>query len=154
MEQPPLIQELLTTYESVHTTEDWIFPLLECVAGLSAEEASWKPAPQERSILEIVLHVISWMDYTVLRLKGQEGVAEDWPSAADTSQSGWEETVAHLKRSCEAFHEQIRSAKMETLLEPQPGMDVSPFWRISAILIHNAYHAGQIVKLRGLRVNQ
>lgn len=154
MEQEAIIQELLTTYESVHTTEDWIFPLLECVAGLSAAEAARKPASGERSIWEIVLHVISWMDYTVIRLKGQEGVAEDWPPVADTSQSAWEETLAHLKRSCEAFREQIASADVETLLQPQPGQDVSPFWRMNAILIHNAYHAGQIVKLRGLSASQ
>jgi hypothetical protein len=154
MEQNSVIQELLTTYESVHTTEDWIYPLLECVAELSAEDAAWKPTSDERSIWEIVLHIISWMDYTVIRLKGQEGVAEDWPPVIDTSKDAWEATLAQLKKSCELFREQIGSANAETLLMPQPGMDVSPFWRMNAILIHNAYHAGQIVKLRGLRVSQ
>ena len=144
---PELLATLTTMHHNTVDTESWITPLRETLNDIEADEAAWQPAPGERSIWEIVLHVEAWTDWAVHFLQGQDTAVTDWPSVGTES---WAATRQQVAASLTAFGDGIAALSAESLFEP-PTPSVTPTSRllgIASILAHNAYHAGQLTKLR------
>ena len=144
---PELLAALTTMNRNIVDQEAWITPLREILLGLDAEEAAWKPSPDERSAWEIVLHILAWTDWVVHFLQGEDTEVTDWPLVGTES---WEETRQRLEASLTAFGTVITSLTPEALFEsPTPQVtQTSRLLGITSILVHNAYHAGQLTKLR------
>ena len=144
---PELLATLTTMHRNIVDTESWITPLRETLNDIEAEEAAWQPAPDERSIWEIVLHVGVWTDWAVHFLQGQDTAVTDWPPVGTES---WAATRQRVTSSLTAFGDGIAALSAESLFE-SPTPSVTPTSRllgVTSILIHNAYHAGQLTKLR------
>ena len=144
------IEGLLTVSDRVSTAGDWVTPLLDALDGVDAAEAAWKPAPEERSIWEIVHHVIAWADWATNFLRGKDTDVTDWPPVMDAGADAWQATRERLNTRLAAFREQIAAIDPNDLFGA-PAPEVTPtnrFIAINSILVHNAYHAGQITKLR------
>ena len=144
---PELLATLTTMHRNIVDQESWITPLREILTGLDAEEAAWKPGPDERSAWEIVLHIIAWTDWVVYFLQGEDTDVTDWPLVGTES---WEETRKRLEASLTALSSGIAALTLEALFA-SPTPSVTPTTRllgITSILVHNAYHAGQLTKLR------
>ena len=145
--EPELLATLTTMHRNIVDTESWITPLLEILQTTEADEAAWTPAPDERSIWEIVLHLGAWTDWAVHFLQGEDTEVTDWPPVGAES---WAATRQRVGISLTAFGDGIASLTAESLFE-SPTPSVTPTSRllgIASILVHNAYHAGQLTKLR------
>ncbi|WP_394793573.1 DinB family protein [Armatimonas sp.] len=144
---PELLATLTTMHRNIVDTESWITPLRETLNDIEAEEAAWQSAPDERSIWEIVLHVGAWTDWAVHFLQGEDTDVTNWPPVGTES---WTETRQRVETSLTAFGDGIAALSAESLFE-SPTPSVTPTSRllgIASILAHNAYHAGQLTKLR------
>lgn len=157
MSQPPtpdtavsVQQALVTMADKIATEEAWITPLRAALEEMDAAEAAWKPAPEEASIWEIVRHITAWTDWAARFLQGQDSDVTDWPPVAVMDKTAWEAARQKLWGTLEALRAQIAAADPEILFRP-PTPEVTQttgLVGVASILIHNAYHAGQITKLR------
>lgn len=143
-------QALVTMADNIATEAAWIMPLRVALEGVEATEAAWKPAPDESSLWEIVEHILAWTEWAVHFLQGQDSDVTDWPPVAITEERAWEAARRKLFVALDALRAQIASADPETLFLPlTPEVtQTTGFVGIASILVHNAYHAGQIAKLR------
>lgn len=100
-------RDLLLAFEYAHNEDDWVFPLADALAGLTAREAAWVPDsgdPEARSIWRIVLHMTVWTENIVQRMGQRErgerpgGPPEGaWPPLPSTpGEDAWTDTQRRL----------------------------------------------------------
>jgi len=150
-------EDVLIAIEYSHDQDDWVTPLTEALDGVSVEDAAWKPviaSDQVKTIWEIVLHMAVWTENMVVRMHGDpraHPVEGAWPSMPkDRSDEAWEASKARLMDAVESLRREVKSADMSALAAPIEGGGN----RLEDILcrtIHNAYHIGQITKLKQWR---
>ena len=137
-------------FDTVHSDNDWITPLLDAVAGIGVEEASWKPASAMPSIWEIVAHASGHLEALLLDLNAVDVFDyADWPAVDSGNAAEWEATTGKLVEQIARLQRQVRGFSVEDLYE-SAGSRRRVSQRLTSIFVHNAYHAGQIVKLRQL----
>lgn len=150
-----VLDHLTYTFEK----EAWQLSLAMAVAGLSARQASWKPAPERHSIWQIVCHVILW----------KQGVLEAWegkvPDMKVLEQADWQEISgddAAWEADVKALHEvssrvkervgMADDAALAALLPTyQDVPDQAMAIRAMRMATHDSYHAGQIQYIRALQ---
>ncbi len=133
----------------VNTDTDWITPLMGAIDGVTPGQAFWKPGPNVASIAEIALHANGWLETTLREILGapfQDNV--DWPTAPAPSEASWESIAARLRSTVGDLSRALHNLELEELLSNPPGSSESRSSALTSILVHNAYHSGQIVKLR------
>lgn len=134
-------------------------PLAAALAGLTAGQASWTPAPERHSIWQIVRHMTHWMDAGIDALAGRPHVnteleRSDW-GAVSGDEKEWQVDVARLQGDYRRFKERLQAMSEEdlaTLIEPYRGMSRYPAAiRFIKTATHDTYHIGQIRYLRVLQ---
>lgn len=132
-----------------HTNEGWILPIVDAVDSVDAEVAAWEPGEGIASIWEVTVHASGWLQDTLRTLTGSPGPENvDWPSVADRSPAAWRATQAQLRSAALSLRDEIkRSTEGDMAAAPVPS-DQSKSRLIMNMIIHDSYHAGQIVKLR------
>jgi len=148
-------RDTLTAIEYSHDHDDWVTPLTEALDGVTALEAAWKPviaSDQVKSIWEIVLHMALWTENVIVRMHGDRRahpVGGSWPSMPDVrDEAAWSGSKARLFDAVEALRSEVRQASMAALLVQEEDGWGSLLDDILCRTIHNAYHIGQITKLR------
>ena len=148
-------QLLLDALDLVHTHDGWIEDLPKALRGVRAEHALWKPDGETASIWQIVLHVNQWLEDLIRDFRHEEAPKpEDWPAIIDKSDAAWEEAVERTLSNMKLLRSLVSEIKREELLQPAKGRKTPMFSHLMAILVHDAYHAGQIVKLRQVMKSQ
>ena len=64
-------RDLLLAFEYAHNEGNWVFPLADALAAVTAQKALWSPdpnAPLQRCIWQIVLHMTVWTENIVERM--------------------------------------------------------------------------------------
>ncbi len=148
-EPDTLITALLKANDHVSVQGNWIASVHESLKGISAEEAAWKPGPEERSIFEIVLHITVWTDWAANFLRGRDTETTEWPPVTNTDTAAWENARIELDRALSNFRARIAALTAPDLTQiPIPDVtQTNNLTGLLSIIIHNAYHAGQITKL-------
>jgi uncharacterized damage-inducible protein DinB len=127
--------------------------LLDALHGLTARQAAWQPEVGGPSIWEIVDHVAHWKE-AVLRISRGEGrpETEEWLVPARVDKSTWATTVERLE-SLEHQLEQQVAEMTDEQLEGSPEAESEWNWAqwLIGLVAHDAYHTGQIAKLRQLQ---
>jgi hypothetical protein len=142
-------QLLLDALDLVHTHDGWIDDLPKALRGVRAEQALWKPDADTASIWEITLHVNQWMEDLLRDLRHEEAPKpEDWPAIVDRSDSAWEAAVARTLANMKDLRGLVAEITREELLLPAKGRKTPTFSHLMSIMVHDAYHSGQIVKMR------
>ena len=140
-----------TVFDYSYLHDDWVTPLSEALDGLTVDQALWKPTAGVKCIWEIVLHMAYWNENIVERMHGDrrarpaEGPWPSMPSPADAD--AWASTQARLWKSLDTLCDEIGSVSMSTLLD-RPWPDGSVLDDLMCRFTHNAYHIGQLTKLR------
>jgi hypothetical protein len=136
-------------FNIVNTEEDWITPLLNSIDGVNAREAFWRAGGNVASIADITLHTNGWLEQTLRAVLGMpEQENEDWPSAPEATESNWRAMVERLKLTVADLSRALHNLSLEELYGAPKGRKSKRSTLLTNILVHNAYHAGQIVKLR------
>jgi hypothetical protein len=138
-------------FESVHTSEGWITPLLDAVKAVPVEAAAWKPAPGVASIWEVVVHATGWTEELLGDLAGTNGLdITDWPPVLVTDPGAWQQTIDRLESVIIGLERAVNGLSVEDIYSPAPRTRKRRSERMTNIFVHNAYHAGQVIKLRQL----
>ena len=128
------------------TSEMEMAPWSKAVAGLTAEQAAWKPAGGHHSIWEIVLHMTYWREYELAKANGkthdeEEIARRNWGTIEDVSESAWSGSGGAVDRFAE-LQMQIKTEMEESEAKAEI---------LRCLLTHDTYHMGQIMLLRGLQ---
>jgi hypothetical protein len=136
-------------FNVVNSEEDWIIPLLSSIDGVNGQEAFWRPGESVASIAEITLHATGWLEETLRAILGMpEKENEDWPAAPEPSEANWRAMTEKLKLTVADLSRALHNLSLEELYGAPKGRTSKRSTLLTNILVHNAYHAGQIVKLR------
>lgn len=135
--------DLAKWWDDCWTSEVEMAPWGKAVSGLTPEQAAWKPTDDHHSIWEIVLHMSFWREYELSKANGEprdeaEIARRNWVVVEDVSEAVWNGEVDRLAE----LHVQI---KMQ-MDESEEKAEI-----LRCLLMHDAYHMGQIMLLRGLQ---
>ena len=149
------IQVLLQRWDECFGQEDWYPPLVPALEGVTAEEAAWKPEGEAvNSIWENVNHLLYYKEYHLQRMRGENpdfkaSSNDETFSNVEDGDEAWQKTVDRLKQ----VHGEIRSflsgLSDSELNAPFPTRPLASL--IHSLMMHDAYHTGQIIMLRKLK---
>src|SRR5438132_5563589 len=140
-------ERLLDQLNRAFGGEAWHGPALRnLLDGVTEEEAKSHPIRGVHSILELVVHVGTWIDVVARRVGGQivdANSVSDWSDATKTS---WKKAIEELERAESRLSDAV--ARSDDLDKPLAGEKRSVYSEIMGILQHNVYHSGQIALLK------
>ncbi len=146
---------LLRLIDEGYEVKTWHGPNLKgSLRGISASQASKRPAPGRHNIWEIAVHAAYWK-YTVRRrilwqkrgsfpLKGSNWFHRPAPGA------DWKKDLRMLDDIHNSMRRAVASVKEADLGKRSRGSKVSNAAIIMGIAAHDIYHAGQIQLLKRL----
>lgn len=148
-------QTLLEQFNTCFETNGWFVAVKNAIAGLTAEQASWKSANIDNSIWQLISH-INYYNFAYLeRFHGRTFEYKisdnDETFVQSASDEDWRAEVERFEQILIGWRSAIEAANESKFDELVPGKD-SP-WReiIANINAHTAHHGGQIVLLRKLQ---
>jgi len=143
---------VLALLDEAYEKKTWHGPnLKQSIKGITAKQATWRPAPGRHNIWEVTLHAAYWK-YAVRRridggkrgsfvLKGSNFFSR--PEKGKLNEAAWSADKKLLEREHRALHMTVAkvlpTARAARLL-PQ----------LYGVAFHDIYHAGQIRLLRRL----
>jgi len=150
---------LIDQFTRAHDGDPWHgSPVKEVLRGVTAEQASRKPANGAHSIWELVLHMTGWRNEVAARATGKPAGSPpegDYPEVGDPTPARWQAALAALDASHQNLVKVVRDMSDEQLWTPtndprdRPlGTGVSYYELLHGIVQHDAYHAGQIAILK------
>jgi len=146
------IRRIASQLKRAYQGQAWHGPSLkELLAGVTAEQAARHPLADAHSIWELVLHISAWESAALRRLAGvyieapDEG---DWPLVEDTSETAWQNTLAHLEHRHLELRGALRRLGDEELDKPLAEGKESAYFLLHGVIQHTLYHAGQIALLK------
>jgi len=116
--------------------------------GVTETQAKARPIRDGHSILELVVHIETWIDVVARRVGGQVVDANSVPDWADVTKTTWKGAVEELERAESRLSDAVARLSSEDLDKPVPGEKRSIYSEIMGALQHNVYHAGQIAILK------
>ncbi len=150
------VSEIMRLEEQLRLTlegEAWHGPpVLEILAGVSAEQASSHPIPGAHSIWELVLHIASDYGLVLRRISGDGHPLtpdESWPPCPPATADHWQQAVEALRQSNQQLRDAVRAFPAERLDQPLvPEVPYTAYTQFIGVTQHNLYHAGQIALLK------
>ena len=142
-------ERLLDQLNRAYGGEAWHGPALRnLLDGVTERQASAKPIRDGHSILELVVHVGTWIDVVARRVGGQVVDANSIPDWSDVTKTSWKRAVEELERAESRLADAVARLSTEDLDKPVPGEKRPIYAEIMGALQHNVYHAGQIAILK------
>ena len=127
-------------WDDCWTSETEMAPWSKAVAGLTHEQAAWKPPGGHHSIWEIVLHISFWREFELRKVNGEERdeaeiARRNWSEPQEVSETAWDGVVEQLAE----LQGQVKTGMEESQEKAE---------ELRCLLMHDAYHIGQIMLLR------
>jgi uncharacterized damage-inducible protein DinB len=152
------IELLLHGWDSCYEKEDWYPPLTDALKELTAEQANWRPeGVHANTIWENVHHLIFYKERLLKRMTGEESdypeelTNDDTFAVGLTSEGDWQETLARLKSVHQGNRDRIAGWEEEEFEHILPNRTQSVGRLVNSLIMHDAYHTGQIILIRKLQ---
>ena len=145
---------LLEQHTACYDEDNWFVSVKNAVAGLTADQAAWKPDGADNSIWEEVNHLIFWNERWIQRYRGELNYPEDIENTGTfkSDETDWQATLSKLNEVMDEWRRILGSITDEKLAAPVNDQFQAPWHSpLAQQNIHNAYHIGQIVLLRKLQ---
>ncbi|MCM3731521.1 DinB family protein [Fictibacillus nanhaiensis] len=146
------IDFLLNVLDSTFNKESWYAPFKHAIDGITAEQASWRPAGEvTKTIWENVNHLIYYKERLAANLDGREWVhnldGDETFYLTDQSNDDKEwKKVAERAENAQRNLRQVLSTISDEKLDQN-----SLEGKLLDIMLHDAYHTGQIIQIRKMQ---
>ena len=146
---------LLQNWDYCMDVEDWSPPLSDALDGVDSQNAIWKPQGEAaNSIWETVNHLTYYKERLLRKLKGQEqspdlGSNDDTFTVTEAGEAAWQNAISRLKKVHADLREIIEA--LEEGAYDWGGSGHAPGEEVMSLILHDAYHTGQIVLVRKLQ---
>lgn len=151
------IRLLLRIFDQAFEKRAWHGPNFRgSLRGVSAREASWRPAPGRHNIREISAHVAYWKYIVRRRLLSMKRGSFEIPGSnwftvlPRINERAWREEVKLLEREHRELRKTIAGLKRSDLARKPGGSKVDNATMIYGAASHDLYHAGQVQLLKRL----
>jgi uncharacterized damage-inducible protein DinB len=142
-------ERLLDQLNRAYGGEAWHGPALRnLLDGVTEKQASARPIRDGHSILELVVHIGTWIDVVARRVGGEVVDSNTVPDWSDVTKISWKRAVEELERAESRLADAVARLSTEDLDKPVPGEKRPIYGEIMGALQHNVYHAGQIALLK------
>jgi hypothetical protein len=151
-----VIDVLISAIDQAFDRKSWHGTNLRgAIRGLTAKQASWRPAPGRHNVWDIVLHAAYWKYAVRRRLLGEKRGSfplegSNWFEPGPPSEPAWRDAV----RLLEEVHRSMRAAILDLtpadLGRKAKGGTTTVLGLVTGIAAHDLYHAGQIQLLKRL----
>lgn len=144
---------ILRLLREVYSGPAWHGPSIkEVLAGVDAERAEHKPAPERNSIWELVLHLAHGRHLVIERVNDAQSepfpreIREPWwpVMPTDRSEKSWQADLALLDDYQTKLLDAVRVATPAQLDRVPRGAEHSIYDQLLGMAVHDGYHAGQI----------
>lgn len=147
----------LHEWDCTFAKEDWYPPLKDALAGLTAAEASWRPPGEAaNTIWENLSHLLFYKERLLHRLKGTEqpstaSTNDDTfaPSGGPEDEEAWQADVKRMETLHYELRDVLASIPETSFDQPSPSKPLG--LSVFSIIMHDAFHTGQIVQIRKLQ---
>ncbi|WNB93372.1 DinB family protein [Bacillus sp. NEB1478] len=149
------ISELLNKeLENVFDQEDWYPPLKDALEGLTVDEANWKPEGiAANSIWETASHLHYYKERLLNRLEGKTTTTNvqnnDETFVSGNDEKSWKEFHSKMEQVHRQLQKVVGELTENDLSHERNGTATAKM--ISSIILHDAYHTGQIIQIRKLQ---
>ena len=144
------IKTILQNLQTVTNGEPWygrsIYDILEEV---DPEQVDIKPGNSGHSLLELLYHMLTWMEFTIKRLEESKEMDDvetdklDW-RIIDPKKHTWEKGMAAFRKANEEI-ENLLGKKNDSFLDKKVDFRRYDFrFLLNGLIQHNIYHLGQI----------
>ncbi|MFC5472278.1 DinB family protein [Cohnella suwonensis] len=147
---------LLNGWDTAYDKEEWYPPLADALRDVTAKQASWRPDGNHvNTIWETLHHLVFYKERLLKRLTGEEkeypeGVTNDDTFAvASATEKDWQLALSQLSEVHLGLREKLAGMTEDELVTKIPHREVG-VW-LQQLIVHDAYHAGQIIFLRKLQ---
>ena len=147
-------ETLLQQFSACYDENEWFVAVKNAIAGITAEQASWKPDGVQHSIWELVSHLSHDTNACLERFQGAEyrSPAANNDETFDLAGGSWEADLKRFEAIMTKWREVLENADNAKLDELAPHRNETNWGvEIANMNAHNAYHGGQIVLLRKLQ---
>ncbi|MFC9709614.1 DinB family protein [Paenibacillus sp. NPDC056933] len=135
---------------------NWIVPLSKALEGLTAEQAAWVPSSGGLSIWQLVNHMYYYNQRLLNRIQGvtpsgtpAENNDSTFGDSGDPSDiRGWRKLMQDTTQLAGQLRDQLATLQESDLEAPYMNSDEKWSHALARWVLHDAYHAGQIVLLR------
>ncbi len=143
---------LLNVLDTTFDKESWYAPFKHAVEGITAEQANWRPTGEAtKTIWENVNHLIYYKERLAANMEGRE-----WPHNLDgnetfylTEQSNDDKEWKKVVERAENVQRSLRQILSKTSVEELDQNSLEG--KLLDIMLHDAYHTGQIIQIRKLQ---
>ena len=149
----PLANALIAHFDSSFAGPNGDYPsVIEAIAGLTARQALWRPAPGSNSIWQIVDHLVASKEWQIEMLEKGQAESPRWTEPAG-DEGSWQALLRRLEDTHRRLKAALEQVSDEDLLEyPDPKLGRTLLELIlSSGSAHEAHHGGQLSYLRGLQ---
>jgi uncharacterized damage-inducible protein DinB len=150
------IDYCITTIRSVVEGEPWYGqPAVKILQAVDPKNVYRKPNDHSHSLIELLYHMVTWAEFTLKRLEGdqEKDMASfeqlDWREI-DPSEHTWEKGIAQFKVTHDLIIELLGTKDDEFLSEKVDYRDYNFRFLVHGIIQHDIYHLGQIAYLNKL----
>jgi uncharacterized damage-inducible protein DinB len=151
---------LIEQFKAGYEENGWFVALKNALANITAEQALWKPHGTEHSVWEAVYHLTFWNERWLKRFRnepfeqGRVVIAETFQAPENPSEAAWNAALYKLYGVMDAIKSILENITEEKLAEQVSEKYEAPWSApLGNMVIHNAYHTGQIVIIRKIAGN-
>ena len=147
-----LVQALIAHFDSIFEGPNGDYPaVLEALAGITVTQATWKPAPKQNSIWQIVDHLKASKIWQIDMLEKGQAAPPIWTQPTGEERA-WQQAIRQLGNAHAQLKDSLGHLSEKDLLTVQePGSKQTLLELLLSIAAHEAHHGGQIDYLRGLQ---
>lgn len=149
------INQLLLQWDHIWEKEEWTVPVIAALDGITPQEAAWIPPGNANTIWQTLNHMNYYNERLLCRLTNT-GFDKTAATNEDTfghpgnpeDMEGWQTAVQHARSVAQDLRATIAALSDNDLERPYASSTLGhelPIW-----ILHDAYHAGQIVLVRKL----
>jgi DinB family protein len=152
-----LIHLLLEVLDQAFDHKGWHGTTLRgSLRGLTAEQASWRPAPGRHNIWELTLHTAYWK-YVVRRRLAGDAIGSfnrkpsNWPDVPHPADGkAWKQDIGLLESEHRKLREVVAGLGSAELELRSPRGEWTYAEEIHGVAAHDLYHTGQIQLIKRL----
>lgn len=142
----------LNVLDKTYDKESWFAPLKDAIEGITAEQAGWRPTEEAtKSIWENVNHLLYYKERLVANLEGREwiqnldGDQTFFLTEQSNEENEWKKVVERLENTSVSLRQLVSNMTDEELM--RDSFEV----KLMDLLLHDAYHTGQIIQNRKMQ---
>lgn len=150
------IQYIISTLQRTLDGEPWYGrPVLTLLEEIDPAMAYKKPAKDAHSLADLLWHMVTWAEFTLRRLEGDQEKNDnyfgtiDW-RAIDPAVHTWPEGIKQLKDLNQKIISILQQKEDSLLKEMVDFREYNFRFMLHGYIQHNIYHIGQVAYLKKL----